>query len=164
VVEALHTVTILATNHDGSLHWTHPATLLRAGDGVLVTATEAGLAIARETSTFVSPYDTRGHYWPDCWFNVIRLELPGLGLYGYYCNIATPARFDGDIVRYTDLQLDVLVTATETGGLSYRVEDQDEFEQARERYGYDDALVSRCQQAVEELVAMIESRQFPFDA
>jgi uncharacterized protein len=156
-------ITVHASNFDGSPHWVHPATLVSAEGGLVITATEAGLPIARETSTFVSPYNTRGHYWPDCWFNVIRLELPGRGLYGYYCNVATPVEFDGSTVRYMDLQLDVLVTAAESGALSFRIADEDEFELARDRYGYDDTLVRRSYEAVDRLVAMIEAREFPFD-
>ncbi|HEX5370777.1 MAG TPA: DUF952 domain-containing protein, partial [Dehalococcoidia bacterium] len=82
-------VTVRATNYDGSDHWVHPATLLHADDGFVMTRTSAGVDIARERGIFTSPYNTRAHYWTDRWFNAIRLELPGKGLYGYYCNIAT---------------------------------------------------------------------------
>ncbi len=163
----LRMVTVLATNFDGSPHWEHPAWLLRAQDDIVVTQTSAGLSIkstARESGEFVSPYNTHGHYWPDRWFNVIRLELPGQGLYGYYCNIATPLPFDGETVRYVDLQLDVLVRADADGALTHTVTDEDEFEVARERYAYSSDLVRRCRDAVAEVIAMVESREFPFDA
>jgi hypothetical protein len=94
---------------------------------------------------------------------VIRLETPGQGLYGYYCNVATPLHFDGETVRYVDLQLDVRVFADGAGALEYRVVDEDEFEAARERYGYEDGLVTSARRAVDELVRMIEAREFPFD-
>jgi len=161
----LKQVTIRATNFDGSFHWGHPAWLLRAEDDIVVTRTDAGLKVDREGGgEYVSPYDTRAHYWPDRWFNVIRLETPGEGLFGYYCNVATPLQFDGTTVRYVDLQLDVRVFADAAGGLTYRLMDEDEFAAAQARYGYAEELVTRCYGAVDELARMVGARQFPFDA
>ncbi len=156
-------VTVRATNYDGSDHWVHPATLLHADDTLVMTRTSAGLDIARERGIFTSPYNTRAHYWTDRWFNAIRLELPGRGLYGYYCNIATPLEFDGSTVHYVDLQLDVIVTAQPNGSLRHRIADEDEFEEAIGRYAYTDELVARCWRAVDECIALVEARTFPFD-
>ena len=161
-------VTVRATNYDGTTHWLHPAELLHASDAFVMTRTQAGLIVAREAGTFTSPYNTRGHYWPDRWFNVIRLEAQDLktGLWrldGYYCNIASPLQFDGDTVGYVDLQLDVRVFADEAGDLTHRLLDEDEFAVARDRYAYPDDLVERCWRAVDEVIGLVRARQFPFD-
>ena len=138
---------------------------MRADAGLVVTQTSAGLEVRRGNGkSFISQYNTNGHYWPDRWFNVIRLELPGRGLFGYYCNIATPVQFDGTTVAYVDLQLDVIARLSEHGGLSYWLADEDEFAEARDRYGYDDGLIGRCYAAVDEVSRLIERREFPFDA
>jgi uncharacterized protein len=164
VVEALRTVTVLATNYDGSLHWTHSATLLQAADHKGTTQTLPDTRVTTESGFYISPFETLAHYWQDRWFNVIRLETPGEGLYGYYCNVATPVDFDGETVHYVDLQLDVRVFADAAGALEHRLVDEDDFEAARERYGYPDELVACCRAAVKQLIAMIEAREFPFDA
>lgn len=160
-------VTVRATNYDGSDHWVHPATLLHHDDALVITKTSAGLDIAAEGGIFTSPYDTNAYYWPDRWFNVIRLELPGKGLFGYYCNIASPLRFDADTVGYIDLQLDVIARVDEhegpAGALAHLLADEDEFEVARERYNYPAELIERCYTAVEALTKLIEARTFPFD-
>ncbi len=153
---------IRADNHDGSKHWQHPALLVQASDGLVVTRTRYGTQVVREHGIFTSVFDTRAHYWPDRWFNVIRLEVPGKGLDGFYCNIAQPLPFDGSAVRYVDLQLDVRVHATDAG-LTWELLDEDEFAAARERYAYPRALVDRCRAAVDEVVALVEARAFPFD-
>ena len=153
---------VRGADYDGSPHWEHPALLVRQEDGLLVTQTAAGLAVATGSGTFVSPFNAQGHYWPDRWFNVIRLQKPGEGLEGFYCNIATPVQFDGESLRYVDLQLDVRVFAT-GDELRYEVWDADEFEAARERYGYADDLVARCRAAVDQVIALIEARAFPFE-
>jgi uncharacterized protein (DUF952 family)/protein associated with RNAse G/E len=156
-------VRIVATNYDGSPHWSHPALLLHADDTIVITATSAGLAIDRTAGSFTSPFNTRGHYWPDRYFNVIRLEEPGRGLTGYYCNIAAPVQLDGANVRYVDLELDVRVFVAADGALTWTLLDEDEFEAARTKYGYDDTLVSNCRDAVTQIVAMVEARAYPFD-
>ena len=162
-------VTVRATNFDGSEHWVHPAALVHADAALVMTATRAGLSIQREGGVFISPFNTRAHYWPDRWFNVIRLETPygdgdGWRLEGFYCNVATPVNFDGQTVHYVDLQLDVRVFVDEEGSWTYRVLDEDEFEAARQRYGYGEDVVERARGAVEELIRLIEARAFPFDA
>jgi protein associated with RNAse G/E len=161
------TVFVHATNYDGSSHWQHPAELVEARDDIVMTRTAAGINVKHERGVYVSPFNTRGHYWPDRWFNVIRLELPdpstGWGrLTGWYCNIATPVQFDGESVRYVDLQLDVRVFA-EDHGLRCSVLDEDEFETARERYAYPDDLVERARRAVDEVIELVVRRAFPFD-
>jgi protein associated with RNAse G/E len=162
-------VTIRATNYDGSPHWVHPALLLHAGDDLVITQTAAGLVIDREAGTFTSPFNTRGHYWPDRWFNVIRLEKQdgktgAWKLDGFYCNIASPVQFDGDTVGYVDLQLDVRVFVGDDGGWWHRVIDQDEFEEARKLYEYPLELVERCWAAVDQVIELLNARRFPFDA
>jgi protein associated with RNAse G/E len=153
---------IRASNYDGTPHWSHAATLLQQSDALWVTRTESGLEVLTERGVWNSPFDTRGHYWPDRWYNVIRLAQNGGRLQGFYCNIASPATFDGESLRYVDLQLDVRVFVS-GGDWSFTVLDADEFEAARRRYAYPDDLVVRCRRAVDECIALIEARAFPFD-
>ncbi len=153
---------VCATNQDDSPHWQHPALLAGCHDGMVVTRTGFGQQVAREDGAFTSAFDTRGHYWSDRWFNVIRLDVPGTGLDGFYCNVASPLRFDGQILSYVDLQLDVRVRAT-AGALSWSLLDEDEFESARQRFDYPSELVQHCHAAVDQIVRMVEAREFPFD-
>ncbi|HXH22213.1 MAG TPA: DUF402 domain-containing protein [Dehalococcoidia bacterium] len=158
------TIQIRGTSYAGDPHWFHPAFLVMERNGLIVTQTFAGTEVATRTGPWASPYHARGHYWADRWYNVIRLDHPrGGGLRGYYCNIATPAEFDGENLHYCDLQLDVFVDAHE-GGLSADVRDEDEFEEARVRFGYPESLVRNARLAVEELLALVEARAFPFAA
>ena len=150
-----------ATDYDGSFHWGHPAHLIEAGAGLAVTETKAGLAVRTARGLWVDPWNTRGHYWSDRWYNVIRLEDPDGRLAGFYCNIATPAIFDGSTLRYIDLQLDVRVFV-EPAGWRVEVLDEDEFEAARVRYAYPDEVVAKALAAIEEVERMSAAREFPF--
>jgi protein associated with RNAse G/E len=156
-------VEIRATRYDGQPHWRHAAFLVLERNGLVVTQTFAGTEVQTVRGPWTSPYDTRGHYWRDRWYNVIRLDRPrGGGLHGFYCNVATPAEFDGENLHYCDLQIDVRAY-WEDGCLRYEVVDEDEFEEARAAFGYPDEVVRECQAAVRELVGLIESRRFPFE-
>ncbi len=155
-------VEIRGTSYDGEPHWLHRAYLVLQRDGLIVTQTFAGAEVQTTRGPWASPYDTRGHYWNDRWYNVIRLNRPrGGGLYGFYCNVATPAEFDGENLHYQDLQLDVRVYA-EDGGWRTELVDEDEFEEARERFGYSPLVVENARAAVAELRRLIDGREFPF--
>lgn len=131
--------------------------------GLVVTQTFAGTQVETHAGTWMSPFHTRGHYWNDRWYNVTRLEAPrGGGLQGFYCNIATPAEFDGQHLHYCDLQLDVRAF-WEDGRLRYEVWDEDEFDEARVALKYSGQLVRDARAAVDELVRRIEAREFPFN-
>jgi protein associated with RNAse G/E len=176
-------IQINGTFYDGTPHWQHGAFLVLERDGVIITQTAPGTEVTTERGAWSSPYAARGHYWTERWFNVIRLDYafgarnsqllrPGTAdqaqgpkhsrLRGFYCNIATPAEFDGVNLHYTDLQLDVFVDAQEDGSLRHRLLDEDEFEEAQRRFAYPESLVRNARQAVDEVVAMIEARVFPF--
>jgi protein associated with RNAse G/E len=166
-------IQIRGTSYDGAPHWLHQAYLVLERSGLIVTQTFAGTEVTTRNGPWTSQFDTRGHYWTNRWYNVIRLESarggdsstrPGRSLQGFYCNVATPAEFDGENLHYADLQLDVRVFVVENGGLRCEVWDDDEFEEARQRLKYPDSLVSAARAAVSELIRMVESRQFPFRA
>lgn len=157
-------VWLRAVNYDGTPHWDHPALLVEASDELVITRTGFGTVVARENGSYVSPFHTQAHYWPDRWFNVIRLQDADYRLEGYYCNIAMPMPFDGTVVRYADMQLDVRVFAAADGGLSWRVLDEDEFEVASRKYGYPQEVVDRCYAAIDELIGLVRERHSPFDA
>jgi len=157
-------IQVRVTNYDGSPHRAHPAYLVLEKDGLIVTQTFAGLEIETPRGNWVDPWDTRGYFWPDRYFTVVRLDNPhGKGLYGFYCDIATPPEFDGANLHYVDLQIDVRVYAEPGGALRYEVKDEDEFEDAVLKYGYSASLVRDAWAAVEDLRRLIEGRAFPFN-
>lgn len=77
----------------------------------------------------------------------------------YYCNVNTPATLQDGVLSSVDLDLDLLVTAD----LSWRVEDEDEFEAHRREWEYPAEIVELATTALAELIRMVEERSFPFD-
>ena len=98
------------------------------------------------------------YYWLDRWYNVFRFSEPTGELRNFYCNVNVPPAFDGQVLSYVDLDIDVLVESN----FSYKVLDLAEFEQNTERYAYPIEIQNNARRAVAELIGLIESRSFPF--
>jgi len=100
------------------------------------------------------------YYWLDRWYNVFCFRDPQGGFRNFYCNINQPPIFDGEILSYVDLDIDVLVNPDS----SFKVLDIEEFESNARRYLYPRELKEKAQQALTELVELIKSKAFPFAA
>jgi protein associated with RNAse G/E len=99
------------------------------------------------------------YYWLDRWYNVFRFLAPGGVLRNFYCNVNKPPSFDGQILSYIDLDIDVLVEPD----FSYSVLDQDEFERNVLIYDYPLEIRIKARSAVDELIGLIQARAFPFN-
>ncbi len=99
------------------------------------------------------------YYWLDRWYNVFRFHEPDGAFRNYYCNINIPPTFENGVLDYVDLDIDILITNDGT----YSILDSDEFEESAARYGFSDELRMEISRAVNELTAMIEHHEFPFD-
>ena len=97
-------------------------------------------------------------FWTDRWYSVFRFQTPAGRLLRFYCNVNTPARLEGGVLSFVDLDVDVLVEPD----YSYVILDEDEFELHAKLYGYPQDYRGHVRRALEELVRLIESREFPF--
>ena len=89
------------------------------------------------------------YYWFDRWYNVFRFNER------FYCNVTQPPAFDGSVITYVDLDIDVLVESD----FSYRILDLEDFEAS----AYPAEIDQSARQALEELITRIETRSFPFN-
>lgn len=89
---------------------------------------------------------------------MFRFGLPCGELRSYYCNVNVPPTFDGQILSYIDLDIDILVHPD----LSYQILDMDEFEKNSALYNYSTDVRKNSRKAVEDLVRLIEMQEFPF--
>ncbi|HSS19342.1 MAG TPA: DUF402 domain-containing protein [Pyrinomonadaceae bacterium] len=98
------------------------------------------------------------YYWLDRWYNIFRFGQPDGSVRNFYCNVNLPPTFDGAVLEYADLDLDILVNPD----FSYRILDAEDFERNSRDYNYPADVQANARQALEELVTMIETRAFPF--
>ena len=67
------------------------------------------------------------YYWLDRWYNIFRFAQPTGELRSYYCKSTSRRNFDGQILSYIDLDIDILVEPD----ISYRMLDLEDFEAKR---------------------------------
>ncbi len=76
-----------------------------------------------------------------------------------YCDITTPARWEGDTVHIIDLDLDV-VRRRATAAVELR--DEDEFEEHQRLFGYPDDVIAEAEAASRMLLGALEDGTEPF--
>lgn len=152
-------VEVQVYKYDGVLHRRWPAQLLRREGSLIVLDAQFPEEVVHDFLGTI-PVGTHSleYYWLDRWYNVFRFGRPDGKLRNYYCNVNVPAKFDGATLSYVDLDLDILVDPD----FSYRVLDVVDFEQNVREFGYPAEVEANARRAVDELVQMIETRQFPF--
>ena len=157
--DAQRLVRVLSTKYDGSPHYEFEAQLLGHRDGYVRLHVPRGTLLRSYRGEFPVRATFTALFWADRWYNVYHNHRPA-GRRGIesYANVATPAQFDGETLRWVDLDLDVL---TREGGVE--VDDEDEFAEHRERFGYPDDVVRHALAARDELLRLAGSGAFPFD-
>lgn len=153
-------ITVRAYKYDGSEHRDWNARVLRQEGPLLVLDAVFDREIKHDLlGTISSGTSSIEYYWLDRWYNIFRFAKPSGELQSYYCNINVPPAFDGEILSYVDLDIDILVEPD----FSYRVVDMEDFEKNASRFGYSPDVQASAKQAVRELITLIETRDFPFD-
>ncbi len=99
------------------------------------------------------------YYWLDRWYNVFRFSDSTGKLKNFYCNVNQPPSFNGHVLSYIDLDIDVLVAPD----LTYKILDLDDFEANARTYAYPVDVQANAHGALEELITLIEARAFPFN-
>ena len=109
---ARRAVRVASTKYDGSPHYEFDAQLLaHEGSMLRLVVTEGtpftgyrGEGAIRTTFTAL--------FWTDRDYNLFHNHRPmGRRRVTSYANVALPAEFDGDVLRWVDLDLDVIVDA-----------------------------------------------------
>jgi len=153
-------IVVSVLKYDGLEHRRWPARiakfegLLLVLDAVFEDEIEHDLLGTISSGTISTEY-----YWLDRWYNVFRFSDPDRRLKNYYCNVNQPPTFDGRVLSYIDLDIDVLVAPD----LTYRILDVEDFEENARRYTYPEEVQVNAYRALEELTELIESRAFPFN-
>ncbi|HVF27447.1 MAG TPA: DUF402 domain-containing protein [Pyrinomonadaceae bacterium] len=152
-------IEVQARKYDRRVHRRWPARVARR-EGTLVVLDAVFEEEIRHPllGTIVSGTISTEYYWSDRWYNVFRFLEPSGELRNFYCNINSPAEFDGQVLSFTDFDIDVLVRPD----FSFAILDEDEFAANAARLNYPAEVSRRAREALMELIALIEARGFPF--
>jgi uncharacterized protein len=153
-------IVVQVLKYDDSEHRRWPARIAKAEGTLLVLDAVFDEEIEHDLlGTISSGTISTEYYWLDRWYNVFRFGDSHGRLKNFYCNVNQPPRFDGHVLSYIDLDIDVLVAPDFT----YRILDVKDFEENAKRYAYPADVQSNARQALDELTTLIESRAFPFN-
>ena len=152
-------ITVRACKYDGSEHRRWAAKVLKQEGSLLVLDASFPEDIVHDLlGTISSGTRSIEYYWLDRWYNIFRFSQPNGELRSYYCNVNVPPEFDGQTLKYVDLDIDILVEPD----LTYRVVDLKDFELNAQRYDYSAQVQTNAAHALTELIDLIEARAFPF--
>lgn len=98
------------------------------------------------------------YFWTDRWYNIFRFSEPDGALRNYYCNVAMPPTFDGKVLDYVDLDIDIVVWPDK----SYQVVDESEFEANADRWNYPTSVREEAGRSLNYLLTLVERSEFPF--
>jgi len=153
-------ITIRVLKHDGTEYRRWRACLREKCESLLILDAEFDVDVShRLLGEIKRGTKTIEYYWLDRWYSVFQFLEANGDTRLWYCNVNLPPRFENDEIIYVDLDIDVVV---KPGGW-YQVLDLDEFEANAEQFGYSDDEKAGAQTALDELLALIDQRQFPFE-
>ena len=159
-INELDLITVRVLKHDDTEHRRWRARVSRQEGPLIVLDAEFDFDVEHDLLGQIrSGTRTIEYYWLGRWYNVFRFLEGGGTTRLFYCNINMPPTLEGDVLTYIDLDIDVLVQPD----LSYKVLDLEEFAVNFERYGYSEEIKGQAHATVDELIFMIETRQFPFE-
>lgn len=153
-------IVVSVRKYDGREHRRWPARIARIEGPLLVLDAVFEEEIEHELlGTISSGTISTEYYWLDRWYNVFRFSDRSCQLKNFYCNVNQPPSFDGRVLSYIDLDIDVFVAPD----LTYKILDLDDFEANAERFAYPEDVQANAHGALKELIELIEARAFPFN-
>ncbi len=153
-------LTVRVLKYDGTEYRRWNARLSQHNGSLLVLDAEFEYDVQHDLlGAIQSGTRTIEFYWLDRWYSIFRFMNDDNRTRLYYCNINMPPSLKDKVLTYIDLDIDILVQPD----FSYQVLDLDEFEENARRYGYSEEVKTQARAAIDELISVIESRQFPFD-
>ena len=143
-------IVVRVLKYDGVEHRTWPARVVKQVGPLLVLDAVFDAEIQHNLLGRISSGTlSKEYYWLDRWYNVFRFGNR------FYCNVTKPPAFDGAVLTYVDLDIDILVESD----FSYRILDVEDFE-AR---AYPAKVAQNARKELDELISLIETRSFPFN-
>ena len=150
-------VRVIYTKYDGSAHRDYPARRLAEDDLGIWVGVRRGTASVYHGRPSVEQIPFVLLIPRNAWWTGMFNPPPRTS--EVYCDITTPARWEGDTVHIIDLDLDA-VRRRETGLVELR--DEDEFEEHRKVFGYPDDVVANAHAAARQLLVSLGDGSEPF--
>ena len=153
-----HWLAIQCYKHDGTLHRAWDRGLVLANnDNFLVVATKRAKVIETNGRCWFTKEPAVTIFSKNEWWNVIcMMKEDGIC---YYCNIASPALVNRNMVKYIDYDLDAKLLPD--GNI--RILDEKEYQRHKAMYKYSDDLDTVLRYQMQEILKKMKNHEFPFD-
>ncbi len=150
-------IIIQAYKHNEKLHrqWTH-SYVLRDDEEYFVLASIRAAVVESDGRKWHTKEPAIFVLSKKNWFNVIAM-LKENGVC-YYVNIASPAIFDKNFIKYIDYDLDIKLYEDGTT----RLLDVSEYKKHADEQGYSEDIKEILQKSVDKVYNMINKKEFPF--
>lgn len=155
----MRAIELASTKYDGSLHYRYRVGLVSMSPDLVMVYCRPGTPVVSYRGQLVAGRHTLALLWRDRPYNLHVNWQADWRPHSHYVNVATPASWDEHAVRFVDLDLDVIWKVDGT----LILDDEDEFELHRERFGYPPELVSESWRCRDEVADMIVRGVYPFD-
>jgi uncharacterized protein len=153
-------IEVQSRKYDGQIHRRWYARLISQDSSLIVVQGVFQEAVNHRLLGLVEQGTVSTEYfWMNQWYSIFQFTTPTGQLRNYYCNINQPPNFDGKILSFIDLDVDILVAPD----LSYQVLDEDEFIVNAERFNYPPEIHDQVQTAIKQILSRINLRQKPFN-
>jgi protein associated with RNAse G/E len=149
-----HLIRVVSARYDGSPRDEWPAQLLEHEGARLRLRAAAGteeIVGGRRRQLITDSF--LAFYWTDRWYNVWQFDR-GEGIV-LYANVAMPCSFDGSVLRWVDLDIDIVQYADGT----IEVRDEAEFRERSARLNYPDKVVRSALAARDEVLRLMQAGQ-----
>ena len=150
-------IIIQAYKHNEELHrqWTH-SYVLRDDEEYFILASIRAAVVESDGRKWHTKEPAIFVLSKQNWFNVIAM-LKENGVC-YYVNIASPAIFDKNFIKYIDYDLDIKLYEDGTT----RLLDVSEYKKHADEQGYSEDIKEILQKSVDKVYNMINKKEFPF--
>ena len=150
-------VMIHCYKHDGSIHrcWSK-GIVLECNDDYCILINMHTIVTESDGRTWCTKEPAIWYLSFHDWFNVICM-IRDDGVY-YYCNIASPALYDGEAIKYIDYDLDLKVFPDGKN----KILDEEEYKHHKEQMNYGDDLDWILHKELNRLIDLAKNGQGPF--
>jgi uncharacterized protein len=152
-------IQVHSTKYDASLHYRYPMQVVRREPNLIVTYVPPGVAVVSYRGAMTTTRHSLALFWSDRPYNLHINWRADWTPHSHYINVATPATWDDGVLRFIDLDLDVIWQASN----HVILDDEDEFERHRDLFGYPPDLVAESWRSRDEVLDLITRRVHPFD-
>jgi protein associated with RNAse G/E len=148
-----------STKYDGSLHYRYAVAQVQRTDDRLIAFSSPGSPVESYRGSWTGTKHLLSTFWKGRAYVLhVRWDVAWTPEF-LYVDIATGTKWDDRVVRYVDLDLDLILRH---GSTNIYLDDEDEFEANRLRWKYPAELVKNCHGAAGEVRRLLEWGEKPF--